>query len=237
MKNTKPIQTISEEEIAKFYREGYIVIEGLAPDEAIKAVLNKAKEKPVEAGGSWNAVIFDHSNPIANPDLHRLLVEPRIVNVVERIFEAPARVYYGMLAVVPAHGGKGLEWHQDNMYDLVLGRALNVFIALCDITSDKGMLWISPKSHLKGVEESLTQEGHRVAKEPANGEALPTLKRGSVVIFDRNTLHRSKSNETNEDRYAYAAQYQEDRARNSITGEKDSTKMLVTELRDVWRQE
>jgi ectoine hydroxylase-related dioxygenase (phytanoyl-CoA dioxygenase family) len=64
---------------------------------------------------------------------------------VEQIFEAPARVYYGMLAIVPAHGGKGLEWHQDNMYDVVRDVLLNTFVALCDITTDKAILWVAPR--------------------------------------------------------------------------------------------
>jgi hypothetical protein len=49
-----------------------------------------------------------------------MLVEPNIIAAVEQLFEAPARVYYGMTAVVPANGGNGLPWHQDNQYSQIL---------------------------------------------------------------------------------------------------------------------
>ena len=153
---------------------------------------------------------------------------------MEQVFETRARVYYGMLAIVPAHGGTGLEWHQDNMYTTILGRALNVFIALCDITPERANLWVAPKSHLKGVQESLTSEGHRVAAAPDNGIPLPTLTKGAACIFDRSLLHHSKRNETSEDRYAYAAQYHEDNARLASTGQKDPLKMRASELQQLF---
>jgi hypothetical protein len=222
---------LTESQIEQYYREGYLVVEGLVPDDAIESVVAEARSIPVTPGGGWTSSIFNHENPLANPILHQLLIEPHVVGAVEQIFEAPARVYYGMLAIVPAHGGKGLEWHQDNMYTTILGRALNVFIALCDITPEKANLWVAPKSHLKGVQESLTTEGHRVASPPENGIPLPALTRGSACIFDRSLLHHSKRNETAVDRYAYAAQYHEDNARLASTGKKDPIKMRASELR------
>jgi ectoine hydroxylase-related dioxygenase (phytanoyl-CoA dioxygenase family) len=122
------------------------------------------------------------------------------------------------------------------MYSTILGRALNVFIALCDITPDKAILWVAPKSHLKGVQESLTETGHKVAAAPENGMPLPTLAKGSVCIFDRSTLHHSKRNETDEDRYAYAAQYSEEKARAAyLDGKKDNTRMLASDLAARWK--
>jgi ectoine hydroxylase-related dioxygenase (phytanoyl-CoA dioxygenase family) len=226
---------LSEHQIAEFYREGYLVVENLVDNVTIDQIVEEAKKKTVISGGKWTPEIFDFENPNDKPVLHQLLAEPNLISAVESILEAPARVYFGMLAVVPAKGGKGLEWHQDNMYDLVLGRALNVFVALCDITPDKAILWIAPRSHRNGVLESELVDGHRVANTPENGAPLPTLKKGSVAIFDRNTLHRSKTNETDSDRYAYAAQFQEDNARVGSTGQKDPTKLLISELQEKWR--
>jgi ectoine hydroxylase len=226
---------LSEEQIETYYREGYIVVENLVPDTAVDAVVEEAKKNAYAPGGGWTARIFEHDAPEKDAALHRLLVEPSVVGAVEQIFEARARIYYGMLAVVPANGGKGLEWHQDNMYSTILGRALNVFIALCDITPDKAILWVAPQSHLKGVGESIIKDGHRVAPPPANGVPLPTLTKGSVCIFDRNTLHHSKRNETGEDRYAYAAQYSEEKARAAyLHGKKDPKPMLAADLRARW---
>jgi ectoine hydroxylase len=226
---------LSEDQITEFYREGYIVVDNLVPDAVIDAVVVEAKKIPADPDGSWKAQCFDFEKPQEEAALHQCLVEPHITGVVEQIFETKARVYYGMLAVVKAKGGKGLPWHQDNQYDQILGRALNTFVALCDITPEKGILWVAPRSHLKGIQlarPSAEFGGHlQAVTEPEGGKPLPGLKKGSVCIFDRNTYHRSLKNETDEDRYAYAAQYMEMNARRvALDGRKDPKNLLASEL-------
>ncbi|BDI30500.1 hypothetical protein CCAX7_25510 [Capsulimonas corticalis] len=236
-------EVLTEEQIAHFYREGYVVVPGLAPEDAIDRVLANAPE-PSREGGGWAAQSFDHKHPEQGAGIHALLAEPRIVSAARDIFGNEPRVLYGMLAIVPAHGGTGLPWHQDNQYMQVLGGALNLFIALCDITPDKAILWVAPRSHWLGVQPSkLTEQantqGHReAAVEPENGMPLPAMRKGDVCIFDRNTYHRSLKNETGEPRYAYAAQYQSENARNAETGSIDTEevgpRMLARDLRKLW---
>jgi len=225
---------LNEDQITEFYREGYIVVPRLVPHASIDRVLEAAACIPIEPGGSWTPKVFDHDRPLEDAAVHRLLVEPSIVAASGQLLEAPARVYYGMLAVVPARGGKGLEWHQDNMYDVVLGRALNAFVALCDITPEMAILWVAARTHLSGVAENREVDGHRQALNPPNGVPLPGLRKGDVCFFDRNTLHHSKRNETDRHRYAYAAQYQEAKARRGVDGRPDPRKMLASELRALW---
>lgn len=229
---------LSEEQIENYYTSGYIVAEGLVPPEVCDAVVEEANKFSYQAGGNWTPKIFDPKNPLQDVALHRLLIEPALVGATEQIFEAPARFYYGMLAVVPAHGGKGLEWHQDNMYDFVSGRALNTFVALCDITPDMAILWVAPGSQTRGVAASVITNGHHHAAEPENALQLPGLSKGDVCIFDRNTLHHSKRNTTHRHRYAYAAQFQEANARKvRLGGKKELEKPLIAELRRMWMEQ
>jgi len=232
---------LTEEQIQHFYREGYLMVPGLVPQETVHAVL-AAVPTDLAMSDGWKPITFDHDNPTKDAALHQLLVEPNITTAVADIFAQPPRIYYGMLAVVPAHGGHGLPWHQDNQYTQILGGALNVFIALCDITPDKAILWVAPRSHLAGVQpwrdSDLYGAAHREAAiDPENGIPLPTMKAGDVGIFDRNTYHRSLSNMTSEHRYAYAAQYQAENARQASTGAKDPKRILVAELRQLWREQ
>jgi ectoine hydroxylase-related dioxygenase (phytanoyl-CoA dioxygenase family) len=234
---------LSEEQIEHFYREGYVVVKGLITDEEVDKVLAEAPPQETDGGG-WKAKIFDHTNPTKDAGLHRLLVEPNLTAAVRQIFANEPRILYGMLAVVPAHGGSGLPWHQDNQYEQVLGGALNVFCALCDITPDKAILWVAPRSHRLGTQPSKSSEqeftqGHReAAVDPENGQPLPTLHKGDVCIFDRNTYHRSLKNETDEHRFAYAAQYQAENARVADTGTINSKDIgprpLVRDLVKTW---
>src|SRR5437764_7014 len=116
---------LTEGQIEHFYREGYVVVPGLVPMEAVQAVIDKAPA-PRETNEGWQARVLDFDDPDRDAHLHRLLVDPNVVGAVEALFGAPVRVYYGMLAIVPAHGGTGLPWHQDNQYNQILGGALNV---------------------------------------------------------------------------------------------------------------
>ncbi len=232
--------TLTEEQVEHFYREGYVLVPGLVPANAIEAVLKLAPAQ-LNDNGLWEPRIFDHKNPLKDAPLHRLLVEPAIEGAVKAIFGSSLRVYYGMLAGVPAHGGNGLPWHQDNQYTHILGGALNVFIALSRISLEKAGLWVAPRSHLKGVQPAKINDtsapGHREAlAEPDKAVALPPMQPGDTCIFDRNMLHRSLKNTTDKNRFAYAAQFQAEHARLAASGKKDPDKMLVSELRNCWLQ-
>ena len=232
--------TLSEEQVQHFYREGYVLAPGLVPVESVNEVLKLAPAR-LNDKGFWEPRIFDHKNPLKDAPLHQLLVDKNIEEAVTAIFGTRPRVYYGMLAGVPAHGGNGLPWHQDNQYHHILGGALNVFIALTPITPEKAGLWVAPRSHLKGVQPArindTTAVGHREAlTDPDNQLPLPAMQPGDTCIFDRNMLHRSLKNLTGENRFAYAAQFQAEHARLAATGEKDPGKMFITELRNYWLQ-
>lgn len=228
---------LTEADIETYWREGYVLIRGLVPTDAIDAAVAAWKQKHQDAldrNGAWSATTFDHQHPDRDHDLHRLLVHPRVLAAVEQLLEAPARIYYGMMAVVPPRGGRGLQWHQDNQYTQILGHALNSFIACCRIPPEKCNLWVSPRSHLKGLVESVTVEGHRHSADPGNGICLPTLEPGDACIFNRYTLHRSLTNATDEIRWAYAAQYQEDKARDATTSKRDPLRMRARDLAAYW---
>ncbi len=235
---------LTEEQIRHFYREGYVVVPGLVPPDEIQAVLSAAPEQN-GVGGGWKAESYDHRQPEKSAAIHRLLVEPQVVDAVRSLFANEPRVLYGMLAIVAAHGGTGLPWHQDNQYSQVLGGALNTFIAVSDIASDQAMLWVAPRSHRLGTQPSKETEqantgGHREALvEPENGVPLPPMKAGDVCIFDRNTYHRSLKNETDRHRFAYAAQYQAENARTADAGTIDTpeipNRLRAVELRAFWQ--
>ncbi|MCE9589501.1 MAG: phytanoyl-CoA dioxygenase family protein [Planctomycetes bacterium] len=227
---------LTEEDIQHFYREGYVLVPGLVPRASTDAMMREARAR-VRDGDTWQAVCFEHDKPEKDAPLHRLLWEPSVVAAASALLGSPARVYFGMLAIVTAHGGHGLPWHQDNQYSHILGGALNTFIALADIEQNMANLWVAPRSHLAGARPSkaneTTAKGHRESLEtPENGICLPPLKAGDACIFDRCTLHRSLKNESDRPRFAYAAQYQADLAREALTGRRDPKRMRATDLGD-----
>lgn len=226
---------ITGAQIEHFYREGYVLVPDLIPrpivDGAIavaEAQLQAGFQDHFDQGGTlngWQPANFDRDNPQKNdPDLHGVLWEPALIETIAQVLMAPPQMIWGMLAKVPP-GGHGLPWHQDNMYMTILGGALNAFIALRRITPDMGGLWVAPRSHIGGMQmstiagEDTGNPGHKQAViEPDNGIPMPTMEPGDACIFDRNTMHRSVSNETDVVRHAYAAQFCSTHARYAETG-------------------
>lgn len=214
---------LTEAEIAAYFRDGYLLRRGLVPAEVITDVLAVAKTTATVDGGGWTPRIFDYEHPERDADLHALLRHPSVVGAAEQLLGGPARIYYGMLAIVPARGGNGLPWHQDNMYSHIYGGALNVFIALAPIAPEQAGLWVTPGSHRAGVQPSKTNDttapGHREAlAEPDGALSLPAMAPGDACIFTRDTLHRSGVNASDENRYAYAAQFCAAHARYTADG-------------------
>jgi hypothetical protein len=226
---------LTDESVEEFYREGYILVHGLVGPATVERVLEAGRRFGDPAGSGWSARVFDHKEPMKDRDIHEILWDDGVVSTVEQIFESEPRVWYGMLAVVPANGGDGLPWHQDNQYTQLLGGALNVFVALSEVTPERANLWIAPRSHLGGRQPArrsdLYDGAHREAVTPPdNGICLPTLQPGDACIFDRCTYHRSLKNATGQHRYAYAAQYQADNTRLASTGKKDPLRMRARDL-------
>jgi hypothetical protein len=227
---------LTEEAVEEYWREGYVVGRGLIGEATVGRVLEAAASygDPAEGSG-WTAKVFDHKAPCADRDVHQILWYPGLIETVEQILASEPRVWYGMLAVVAANGGDGLPWHQDNQYTQLVGSALNVFIALTEITPDRANLWVSPRSHLLGTQPARASDlyggAHREAAiAPENGICLPTLQPGDACIFDRCTYHRSLKNSTDRPRLAYAAQYQADNTRIAATGKRDPLRMRARDL-------
>jgi ectoine hydroxylase-related dioxygenase (phytanoyl-CoA dioxygenase family) len=215
---------LSEDQVTEFHREGYLLVPGAIEPSVCAEIVEVAAQGVNPDATVWQARIFDWNEPQKDWQIHRLLGNERLIRIAEDLLEAPARVFYGMLAMVPPHGGKGLPWHQDNQYTYVLGRALNVFVALGEVTPERGGLWIAPRSHTQGLVAAHSAGGdlggHRETDvEPENGFPIPHMAPGDLVAFDRNTLHRSVKNESDEPRFAYACQFCAEHARNAKDGE------------------
>jgi len=161
-----------------------------------------------------------------------------VIIAIEQLLGINANVYYGMAAMVPPNGGRGLPWHQDNQYQHVLHHALNTFIAVSDIAPKQCTLWVAPRSHLSGVvpnEDAADFLGHkRCIQDPPGGIPLPDLKAGDACIFNRNTIHRSLTNQSPHLRVAYAAQYIEADGRLASTGEPMAQWMTARSLQERW---
>lgn len=204
--------SLTEDHVEQFYREGYFLAPGLISQSDVDSINSCYVNQIAEMEGSeWRSMGFDEK-------AQTILKNPRLISMFEQILGGPTRLWLGMYAVVPP-GGRGLEWHQDNMYTHVLGHMMNAFVALDDITTENAGLWVAPRTHLLGRQPNLNAPGeHRRAADPENPEAVPPMKAGDAVFFHRELLHHSKENNTAEPRRAFAFQVSSAYCRYAETG-------------------
>jgi hypothetical protein len=227
---------LTEDQITHFFREGYVIVNGLISQSiltealsAADACLQKNMKEHLSHGQndkSWHPACFNPDD-FDNDDaiLHRITTDSSLGEVAVQLLGDEPRLLMGMLAFVPPRG-QGLPWHQDNMYFHIFN-ALNIFVAVSPIKQNMGTLWVSPGSHLHGVAAAhkasgdTLNPGHLEADvQPDNAIQMPDLEPGDACIFDRSTLHHSGDNESDSPRYAYAVQLCANTARSGDTGER-----------------
>lgn len=199
--SSDPIFALTEDHIEQFYREGYFLAPRFLSSDAVDR-LNadyEAEVAKLEGEKEWRALPFAES-------AQKELQTDRITGMMEQLLGGPTRLWLGMYAVVMP-GGEGLAWHQDNQYTHILGHMCNAFVALDEITPENAGLWLAPQTHRLGRQPNLnTEPGHRRAAEPENPVAIEKMMPGDAVIFHRELLHHSKTNQSDQPRRAFAFQ-------------------------------
>jgi len=205
---------LTEGDIECFYCEGYFPAHSFISQDSVDRI-NKAYAAEVDRLADrreWTAL------PFAKEAQDELQTQ-RITGMMERLLSGPVKLWLGMYAIVMP-GGMGLGWHQDNQYTHILGHMCNVFVALDAIDTDNAGLWIAPRTHRLGRQPNLNREGvsHRRAADPDNPLAVDPMAPGDAIIFHRELLHHSKTNQSDKPRRAFAFQVSAASCRFAETG-------------------
>ena len=135
--------------------------------------------------------------------MYQALSQPAVVQALTTVIGPDVKCMQSML-FVKAAGKPGQAWHQDEDYIPTRDRSLiGVWIALDDATVENGCLWIIPGSNKPGV--LWKQEWHadqrfdcafvsRGFPYTKKDEIPVEVKKGTVVLFNGYTLHRSLPN-------------------------------------------
>lgn len=109
-----------------------------------------------------------------------------------------------------ASGKSEFPWHQDNGYvSIEPATNVTVWIALDDVDTRNGCVWVDPKSHRRGLLPHRKKSADSWFLEiKVEGDGIPAiLKAGEAVAFTGLTLHRSKLNHTDQPRRAFFFEY------------------------------
>ena len=233
MTTTEPM-TLSDEQIAQYQREGYLIVPGLLTDEEVDAfVAYEAQDKP----DGWIENLRHH---VDDPVWERVAKHPNVVSIVRQLVGAEPQIVQTMYMERPPAvdgdvGGKGVAMHQDLHYLPTEPPTLMAcWMAMNDTDADNGGLCVVPGSHTRGLLDAVQndnedqdswEENHLMRTR--DGEEwtqrffsfdIPglqdsevvrlTVPKGAGVFFDGLTIHGSYGNRS-KDRYrrAFATHY------------------------------
>ncbi len=213
---------LTQNQLARFDREGYLFFPGLfTPTEvktltdAVPALYARREVYNVREKGS-DAVRTNFAAHLYSEPFSRLARHPRMVEPVQALFGEPVYMHQFKINGKMAFEGDVWQWHQDygtwlNDDLMPTERAMNVAIFLDDVNEYNGPLMFIPGSHKKGVIEAghdLTTTSYplwtidkdliRQLVERAGGRqggiVSPKGPAGSMILFHSCLVHASSSN-------------------------------------------
>jgi L-proline 4-hydroxylase len=208
---------LSQEEIERFERDGYLFYPAHFAPEEIKVLTDEvpalyAQRRPEnvrEKDGDavrTNFAAHMYSYPFA-----RLARHPRMVKPIMQLFDEPLYMHQFKINGKMAFDGDVWQWHQDygtwkNDDDMPAPRAMNVAIFLDEVNEFNGPLMFIPGSHQLGVIDAahdtsttsypLWTINHDTIRElvKRGGIVAPKGPPGSMILFHSCLVHASTAN-------------------------------------------
>lgn len=150
--------SIDEEQVARFWRDGFIVLRGLltrAETERVReSVLVEAERQFARQGGkaSFGGAFQQAQNlRLRAPVFADFALSARLGALAARLLRVPGVRIYHDQALFKAPGGPASFWHQDQYFwPLATDRSLGLWMPLVEVTPDMGGMRYAAGSHRLG---------------------------------------------------------------------------------------
>ncbi len=208
---------LTESQLAEYDREGFLVLPDLFARDEVDLLRAEAHriygeqrtEVVREKDGATARTAF--AAHLYNEACRRLGRHPRLIGPIEQLLGGKVYMHQFKINAKAAFDGDVWQWHQDYgtwaRDDLMPEpHAMNIALALDDVTEFNGPLWFIPRSHKRGVLDAghdlattsyplWTLDHETVAKLcNANGIYSAKSKAGTVLLFHCNLVHASPPN-------------------------------------------
>lgn len=227
---------LSDEELKKFYQQGYLCLGNVVPDSEIEALCQRIDD--IMLGKiKYENMLMQLCPSAGNSDLSRQTKEfkgsslkyrkiqdleqdhlflkyiqnPLFRDITHKIIGLKISIFRAMFFNKPAEKGVPINWHQDGVggWDLNILPKITIWTALDATSVANGCLQIIPESH----KTIIPKEGDQLSLEegvihaPDEKRLYLEIGRGEVVLLHNWTLHRSETNMTNHPRRAFSVCY------------------------------
>jgi len=215
---------LSDEEVGRYHRDGFLVPEFRLPGEVIDRLLAATGKLIADRSD-----LIDHS--IIGPHLpgggiHGLYTDSTFLDVatdaqlldaVEQLCGPDLILWNSLMFYKRSERGPKVPWHRDAFGSSIEPTATtSVWIAVTESTVDNGCLQFIPGSHRTddpGVHDATARPGEMFSAslDPASFDESAAvdveLSPGQFVMFDVYTIHGSQPNNGNRPRAGYACRY------------------------------
>jgi hypothetical protein len=225
-------QPLSSEQIAEFFRSGFLVIEKpqIQTDElkwcreVLMGLIDSGQGR--NEGRNLDLTRTDGAGDMTSPSVLqpsmyalelRKLSYRRAALAIARQLLGPKATFAGDHAIFkPEHKGHPTPWHQDEAFREpgLEFQEISIWIALNDSTVDNGAMSYIPGSHLLGVLPHRLHGGNRGANTIECCEGFDERKAvtrpipaGAMIIHHGRTVHGAFGNKQGSSRLAYILQY------------------------------
>lgn len=203
---------LSEQEVARFEQDGYLMVEGLLNEEEIEllqqtcraddALRRAAMDVKDASGKRTNLTLWNHPGN----DIYGMIARSeRVVLRMQQLLDDEVYHYHTKLSAKEPKVGGAWEWHQDYGYwynnGCLLPTMASMFLAIDEATIENGCLQVLRGSHRMGrinhdfVGEQTGADPERVELAKQRFELkYCEMAPGTGLFFHGNLLHRSDAN-------------------------------------------
>ncbi len=213
--------TLSEEQLAQFHNQGYLIIKGFYSPDEVKLLNDTFMEihrnGPVKGHFEPKTAEEANGDPLQmyprimhphrfNEVARRYLLDARLEPVLTDLFGEEPLATQTMLYFKPA-GGRGQALHQDNFYlNVDPGTCIAAWLALDHVDLENGCLEVVPGTHAMDLfcpeESDATQSFTREYVPPPPGlEKVPVIMEPGDMLFFNGTLVHGSGPNTSKDRF------------------------------------
>lgn len=216
---------LSEDELARFERDGYLMVEGLLDAQetellqktcrADDALQQAAMDVKDASGKRTNLTLWNHPGD----DIYGMIARSeRVVHRMQQLLGDEVYHYHTKLSAKEPRVGGAWEWHQDYGYwynnGCLLPTMASMFLAVDRATKQNGCLQILKGSHrmgridhnFSGEQTGADLERVELAKQRFELEYCE-MSPGTGLFFHGNLLHRSDANESDDPRWGLISCY------------------------------
>ena len=207
--------SLTGEEIARYHRDGYLVVKNLYDGREMQIwkdkIITLLKDEGSYNNPSGVRVFFLHD---LHPYFMKEMRDPKVVSILRQLIGSNLE-FLSVKAVYKNEVTRfSSPWHQDWYYWKGANKT-SVWIALDDATVDNGCVKMVPGSHKKLFKWKTVEDrilfNQRTDEKEIEGLPVDSLvvERGGVVFFHDRTLHAAHENISGADRFSFISTYRD----------------------------